>query len=151
MEGTKARLDRRVLTFLAGQNRYGIPLNWVCAVREGAAESGTNGKFVFREQELPLVDLAEWLGAEGGEAKFPSVLVVGEGEAMAALKVDSPGMVLSGLEMHEWPSLCDDLVEGVFQGVIAEEERLILVVDPEGICREITGESDGSSRGGTTV
>jgi len=149
MEGTKARLDRRVLTFLAGQSRYGIPLGWVCAVRESAAGGGGEGKLRFREQELPLVDLAKWFGAEGGEAKFPSLLVIGEGEAVAALKVDSPGMVVSGHRMQGWPSLCRDLVKGVFQGVIVEEEKLILVVDPEGICRAITAESDGSSRGGT--
>jgi chemotaxis signal transduction protein len=138
MEGSKDRLDRRVLTFQAGENRYGILLNWVCAVREGVG--ATKGKYVFREQEVPLVDLAKWLGAEGGMEKFPSLLVVGQGEAVAAFKVDSPGMAVSGQEMKEWPSLCEDLVDGVFQGVIAEEERLILVVDPEGICREITEE-----------
>ena len=149
MEGIKAQLDQRVLTFLAGYNRYGIPLDWVFAVREGDAEAGAEGKLRFRERDLPLVDLAVWFGTVGGEAKFPSFLVIGAGEAVAALKVDSPGMVVGGHRMHEWPSLCGDLVEGLFQGVIVEQERLILVVDPESICRAITGESDGSSRGGT--
>jgi chemotaxis signal transduction protein len=148
MVGTKAGLDRRVLTFRAGDGSFGIPLDWVCSVYEGGAEAGAEGKLQFRERELPLVDLAKWFGAEGGEAKFPSLLVIGEGEGVAALKVDSPGMAVNGHTMQDWPALCRDLVEGVFQGVIVDGEKLILVVDPESICRTITGEIDGSSRGG---
>ena len=103
----------------------------------------------FRNRELPFVDLAEWLGGESGDARFPSILLIGEGEAIAALKVDSPGRVVSGNDMRGWPSLCGEFVEGIFQGVVVEEESLILVVDPGGICGAITEKDDGSSQGGT--
>jgi len=146
MEGRKGRSDRRFLTFQIGGGRYGISLDWVCAVQESAAEEG---KLHFRGCELPLVNLAAWFGTATAKARLPSLLLIGKGEAEVALRVDSLGAVMSGERIRSWPALCGELVEGVFQGVIVEGESHILVVDPETICRAITAESDGSSRGGT--
>ena len=60
----------------------------------------------------------------------------------------SPGRVVSGGQIGSWPSLCSSMVKGMFSGVIQEEDDLILVLDPEGICAAFSSEGDDSSQGG---
>ena len=129
-------VSRQVLTFHAGSGRFGIPLAWVRAVLEGEAQAGSKeekGKIHFRGQELPAIDIREWFGRSGAKGKFPSLLIIGEGEALAAVRVDSPGRVLDAAMVRSWPTLCRELVQGVFSGVIVQGESLILVVDPAGL------------------
>lgn len=147
MESTRAQEDLKILIFLVGRGRYGIPLKWVSAVLEETAEEFREGRLRFRDRELPLVDLKERFGAGERQGKFPTLLVVGQGQGAAALRVDSTGGVLTAGSIRDWPTLCGDLVGEMFSGVIVQDDGLILVVDPAGICDAISGENGGSQGG----
>jgi chemotaxis signal transduction protein len=145
MTGAEVPVDGKVLTFHTGSGRFAIPLEWVRAVLEGATEAdseGESGEIRFRGRELPVMDIGEWFGRSGAEGKFPSLLIIGEGEALAAVRVDSPGRVLNAGTLSELPTLCRELVQGLFCGVIIQGESLILVVDPEGLYKAIIRNGD---------
>ncbi len=145
MAGAEVPVDGKVLTFQAGSGRFGIPLEWVRAVLEGDTQTDSeveSGEIHFRGRDLPVLDIGKWFGRSGAAGKFPSLLIIGEREAVAAVRVDSPGRVLNAGTMSEWPMLCRELVEGVFCGVIIQGASLILVVDPEGLYNAIIRNGD---------
>lgn len=145
MGGTSDREGKKLLVFEAGGASYGILLEWVCAVREEAGEEVRGTTLVFDGREVPLLDLTTWFG-RSKESRNPStLLVVGEARAEAALRVDTPGRVLSCSGIGGWPELCRPMVEGVFNGVIEQEDGLVLVIDPQGICNAISGECAAES------
>ena len=132
MSEAERNVEGKVLTFRVGQGTYGIALESVYAV-EDAGDRGADREVLYRGNTLPAIDLGDWFG--GGDGEKDSFLIVGREKAEAALGVDSPGKVVQGLVRHRWPSSCRPLVEGMFEAVLQEGERLILMVDPEGLCR----------------
>lgn len=149
-EGYK-RADERVLTFQAGGGYFGIPLEWVVAVRSGVGEvlSGeTRDPLLFEGKEIALFDLNAWLGKGNSVGRSSSVLVLGRTSAAAAAVIDSPGRVVEGKKVYGWPKMCRAMAEGIITGVMDDRDQLILLVDPEALLRVISEEPDTRSQGG---
>ncbi len=148
MNATEDPGERDVLTFKVGESEYGIALAWVWAVQEaGRSAGGNEAEIEFRGERLPLIDLAGWLGSgEGGRGS--SLLVVGRSRARVAMRVGSPVTVVQAREAQAWPDCCRSFVEGVFEGILPQGDRLLLLVDPEGVCRAASGQGEATSQGG---
>lgn len=147
MEISGTDLEEKVLTFRVGSGTYGVPLAWVCAV-ETVAEPGERdcGTYDFRGEKLPFVDLAVFF--RSGTPAGGSLLILGKGEAETAALVDNPGVVVGAQEVYKLPDLCQSLVEDTFSGVLVIDERIILMVDPERLCREGGGVGERIGGGG---
>jgi chemotaxis signal transduction protein len=151
MQEEDKRADNRILTFQAGGGFFGIPLEWVIAVRSGIedAPSGeSNGSLFFEEKEIKLFDLSAWLGKGKPAGKSSSMLVIGRSSVAAAAIVDSPGRVVEALEVYRWPEMCRSMAEGIITGVVDDRDQLVLLVDPEALLRVISEEPDTRSQGG---
>lgn len=141
-------LADKVLIFTVGSGRYGVPLEWICGVRSRESGDGAGGRDGRHNEELPLIDIAVWLGGTGRSGSGGSLLVVGRERPQAAALVDGTGSVVTGGAVMEMPALCRPLTESHFSGVLMLRERLILMVDPERLCRAASRDNDGDSQGG---
>jgi chemotaxis signal transduction protein len=151
MQEEDKRADDRVLTFQAGGGFFGIPLEWVIAVRSGIedAPSGETVDFLlFEGEEIALFDLSAWLGKGNLARRSSSMLVLGRTCAAAAAVIDSPGRVVGALEVYGWPKMCRSMAGGVVTGVMDDQDQLVLLLDPEALLRVISEEPDTRSQGG---
>ena len=146
MDGAEDPGERKILTFKVGDSEYGIALPWVWAVQEACGQPAGD-EAEFRGECLPLVDLARWLGSR--ESRHgSSLLILGREKARVAMRIDRPGTVVQVREVRPWPECYKPFVEGVFEGIFPREGRLVLLVDPEGVCRAARGQGEPSSQGG---
>ena len=151
MQEEDAKADDRILTFQAGGGFFGIPLDWVMAVRsciEDVPSGETAGSLVFEEKEVALFDLSAWLGKGNSARGSSSMLVLGRTRAAAAAVIDSPGRVIEASRVYEWPKMCRSMAEGIITGVVDDRDHLVLLVDPEALLRVISEEPDTRSQGG---
>ena len=131
---------KKVVIFHVAGGRFGFFLEWVHGVLNGFADeagSEPGGRIDYRGRKVPVVDLAEWFDATPARQERRSLLVVGKEGRMAAAGVESPVKVVTAGRMEEWPSLVRPLVEGTFTGLMTGKERLVLMVDPEGVIEEV--------------
>lgn len=150
MQSTGRSRDTRAVVFRAGSGRFAVPLEWVYGVLEGDPVSETGqgrDRAVYEGEDLPVIDVAEWLGTGSEQAAYPSLLILGKGRKRAAALVDSPERVVA-VKVRELPSLCRPLVKGVFTGVLLDDDSPVLMVDPEGLMDEVSRESIRGSQGG---
>jgi hypothetical protein len=151
MQEEDGKAGRRILTFQAGGGFFGIPLDWVIAVRSGAedAPSGEQvGSQVFEEKSRLLFDLSAWLGKGNSARGSSSRLVLGRKCVAVVVLIDSPGRVIEALKVYEWPKMCRSMTEGIIAGVLDDRDQLVLLVDPEALLRVISEEPDTRSQGG---
>lgn len=151
MQEEDKRVDDRILTFQAGGGLFGIPLEWVIAVRSGIGDSPagkTADSLLFEGEEIALFDLSAWLGKGKSARSSSSMLVLGRTCAAAAAVIDSPGRVVGALKVYVWPKMCRSMAEGVVTGVMDDRDHLVLLLDPEALLRVISEEPDTRSQGG---
>ena len=132
-ETLKAAAEEKILTFQVGAGTFGVPLSWVYAVEAAETASGRDGTCAFRGARIPVVDLAgffKWHAKAGG-----SLLILGRTHAEAAAFIDSPGVCTRFREVYKLPDLCQSFVGDTFTGVLVNGETIILMVDPERLCR----------------
>jgi chemotaxis signal transduction protein len=149
MRDRDGSLGSKLIVFPVAQGSYGLPLEWVQGVGESSVEgAGKAGAVEYRGRKLPFLDLAQWFGGQR-EGKGPtSLLIMGKGDRVAAAGVDGPGKVVSIEVLEEWPSLFRPLVKGMFTGLMAAKDGLVLIVDPEGVMEEVGRRGERITQGG---
>ena len=129
----------KYVTFKVGESRLGVPLEWVCGIRESKTvflDEQRCERVLFFGEQVPVIDLGEWLfKSTVGEAKS-NLLIIGKGKELTAARIAGTGEMVETGALLKWPSFCKTLVEGSFVGVMSHQESLILVVDPESIVGE---------------
>lgn len=151
MAPTEKAVEERILTFRVGSGYYGVPLEWVLAVQGSAEDDGgkeTVEKTSYRGDDVSVIDLPFYFEEPNWGYRTREYLIIGHEKALVAVAVEETGRVVAMGKRHEWPALCTELVGKYFTGVVEEERRLVLLIDPGVMAREIgiAGEAAGEAK-----
>jgi chemotaxis signal transduction protein len=133
-ETIKAPVGEKILTFQIGAGRYGVPVTWVCAVEPAGTLAEAKETCAFRGARVPVIDMADFFECDAKAGG--SLLILGRKKAEAAALIDNPGVCTGSREVYKLPDLCQSFVGDTFQGVMVNGETIILMVDPERLCRQ---------------
>ena len=131
--------DTSIVTFLVNEQRYAIATDSVRSiipVREMTYVPGAPGCVAgiinLRGQIIAVVDLAKRLNIEAGEMSGDTRIIVVEGEDIkVGMIVDSGSEVLrvSADAVEPSPTLATDISAVYLQGVVKQDNRLIILLD----------------------
>jgi purine-binding chemotaxis protein CheW len=138
-EQKRARIQ--VIVFRLEQDQFAVPIDQVWHVERLAEQTITwvprgpaflEGVFNVRGQVIPVLDLKKRLGMPAGErAPRARILIVEMQDQRVGLIVDAVSDILwFATDRIEPPPPMVAQISGVFvQGVVREEERLLIVLD----------------------
>lgn len=137
-------LSRQLVVFSLGEEEYALPITQVHEIIRfteprsvASSDPSVRGVISLRGKILPVYDLATRLGVEHADVSEAKIVIVETAEDMAGVVVDDVEEVITidGEQLDEAPTAGGRGIDGIAK----IGDRLVVLLDPEGIIGAATG------------
>ena len=141
----KSKTDEQVIIFLLKGDRFGVSVKNMVEVskldglKREKAEGIYEGKLMFREHEVPVVDLGMLFHlGEGDNSENVRIIVLGKSSKMVGLKVDAVSEVITYplRSIRPMPKMIMDSAVNYFLGIGRVKDEPVLFLNDEDIIAE---------------
>jgi purine-binding chemotaxis protein CheW len=149
-------LQRQLVVFSLGEEEYALPITQVHEIIRyteprsvASTDPSVRGVISLRGKILPVYDLATRLGVEHADVGEAKIVIVETGQDMAGVIVDDVEEVITidAEQIGEAPSAGIGPTHPI-NGIAKIDDRLVVLLDPEGIVGAGGSEPDASEDAG---